>query len=280
MQIENSQPNFVLGLILLTAGISLRLFGSCYYYVWLEPISIVPSVAGLVLLIGGSGAWKWAWPSVLFLSFMVPLPYRVDTALAGPLQRLATVVSTFLMQVIGLPALAEGNTILVNDHTLGIVEACSGLRMLVVFFALSTAVVMVIQRPWLDKLIVLMSSIPIALFCNVIRILVTGILFEATSSEWAHAFFHDAAGWMMMLLALALLAGELQLLSAIFVPIPGGEIQVGRRIPRPAGANAPRRRARRVRSSARPLDRRKSRSKRRSRTKQQVLAMPSEDANK
>src|SRR5262249_8395944 len=153
-------------------------------------LSIVPCAAGIVLLFGGRAAWRWAWPAVLFLCFMIPLPYRVANALSGPLQWLATITSTFIMQVLGLPALAEGNVILLNDHQIGIAEACSGLRMLVVFFALSTAVVLVIQRHWIDKTIIMLSAIPIALISNIIRVTVTGVMYELGQSEMANAFFH------------------------------------------------------------------------------------------
>ncbi len=103
---------------------------------------------------------------------MIPLPYRYSTALSGPLQHIATVCSTFIMQVIGLPALAEGNIITIDDAQIGVVEACSGLRMLVVFFALAAAVVVVSRRPLLDKFIVLASAAPIAVVSNIVRVAV------------------------------------------------------------------------------------------------------------
>jgi exosortase len=216
------------GLLPLAAGLALRLAGGFFYFVWLEPIALVPCVAGLALLVGGRAAWRWAWPAILFLGFMVPLPFRVATALSGPLQRFATVISTFLMQVMGLPALAEGNVILLNDHAIGVVEACSGLRMLVVFFALATAVVLVIRRHWLDKVIILASAVPIALASNIVRVTTTGVMYELGNSELAHAFFHDAAGWLMMPLALGLLWVELKVLSRLFVDAPPGPARPAR----------------------------------------------------
>jgi exosortase len=208
------------GLPLLAGGLGLRLYGAYYYYTSLDAVALLPSVAGLVLLLGGWRAWRWAWPSVLFLAFMIPLPFRVANALSGPLQRLATVASTFVMQVLGLPALAEGNVILLNDHTIGIVEACNGLRMLVVFFALSTAFTLVVQRPWLDKVILLASAVPIALIANVTRVTTTGVLHELTDSATANAFFHDLGGWLMMPLALGLLWIELKVLSRLLTDPP------------------------------------------------------------
>jgi exosortase len=208
------------GLALIVIGLVMKLAGVYGHYVSLDSISLVPCVAGIVWLTGGWPAWRWAWPAVLFLAFMIPLPYFAAVAMSGQLQWIATITSTFVMQTLGLPALSEGNVILLNDHEIGIVEACSGLRMLVVFFALSTAVVFVIQRHWIDRLVILFSAIPIALVANITRVTATGIMYEAGYSEMANHFFHDVAGWLMMPLALGLLWVELKLLAALFVDKP------------------------------------------------------------
>src|SRR5215469_12080428 len=121
---------------LFVAAIALRLGGSYYHFVWFDAVSLLPCLAALCLLLGGTRAFRWAAPAIAFLFFMIPLPYQVAVAMAGPLQQIATTASTFLLQTLGMPAVAEGNVILLNEASLNIVEACSGLRMLVVFFAL------------------------------------------------------------------------------------------------------------------------------------------------
>ena len=65
--------------------------------------------------------------------------------------------------------------------------------------------------------LILLSAIPIALFANVIRIVATGLMFLHVSNEAATAVFHDAAGWIMMPLALAFLGVELWVLKRLFV---------------------------------------------------------------
>src|SRR6202041_1075631 len=152
----------VWGLPVLAIGIAVRLLGAYFYWVWLDPISLLPTLLGLGLLVAGWGLVRWAWPAVLFLAFMIPLPFSLAVALSGPLQHMATVVSTFVMQVVGLPALAEGNLILLNEHQINIVEACSGLSMLVVFVALSAAMAIVVARPIMDRLLLFVSAVPIA----------------------------------------------------------------------------------------------------------------------
>jgi exosortase len=207
----------ILGLLLLSGGILSRLAGAWFHYASLDAISLLPCVAGLLVLLGGWPAFKWSWPAVAFLAFMIPLPYRVSVTLAEPLQGFATVASTFCLQTLGLPAIANGNVILLNDHEIGIVEACSGLRMLVIFFALATGMCLLIKRPAWEKAIIIGSAVPIALLVNLIRITVTGVMFEVASDEWAHAVFHDLAGWLMMPLALVLLSLELLVLKNLFL---------------------------------------------------------------
>jgi exosortase len=208
------------GLPLLAVGIGMHLYGAYYYYNWLDAIAFVPCVAGLWLTAGGWTGWRWGWPAVAFLAFMIPLPYRIAIAMSGPLQRVATISSTFVMQVIGLPALADGNVIQVNDVQINVIEACSGLRMLFVFFAFATATAIVIRRPLLDRIIVVLSAAPIAVLSNIARITVTGVLHQTTSSEIANVFFHNVAGWLMMPLGLGLLLVEMRVLSYLFLDQP------------------------------------------------------------
>jgi exosortase len=160
---------------------------------------------------------RWSAPAVLFLIFMIPMPYRMTIWLGFPLQQLATTCSTYVLQTLGQPAVAEGNTILIRDFQLSIVKACSGLSMLVTFFTFSTAVCLVVDKPFSDKLLILLSAVPIALAANVLRIVVTGLMYLYVSNQAATAVFHDAAGWIMMPLALALLGVELWVLKRLFV---------------------------------------------------------------
>jgi exosortase len=226
------------GVPLLALGIALRLAGAYKYFHWFEVVSLLPCILGLWLTVGGVAAFRWAWPALLFLAFMIPLPYRTEIALAAPLQRFATVTSTFIMQTLGLPALSEGNVIRLNDVEIGIVEACSGLRMLVVFFALSTGVALLIRRPLLDKLLIVASAIPIALVSNIIRITATGVLHEMVDSATANAFFHDFAGWLMMPLALGMVGIELKILSNLFID-PPPTVPRGPRVPPAARRSLP-----------------------------------------
>lgn len=209
------------GLVLVGIALALRLIGAYLFIGWLEAVSLLPALGGFCVLVRGWPSLRWAWPAIAFLVFMVPLPYRLEGALASPLQRVATNVSTYALQTLDFPALAEGNVIYLEKGELGVVEACSGLSMLFTFFAMAFGMVLVIRRPLLDKVAIVASAIPIALIVNTIRITVTGVLHEMVGSEAANLIFHDLAGWLMMPMAMGLLWIELKLLSRLFVePTP------------------------------------------------------------
>jgi exosortase len=220
------------GLALLAAGVLLHLAGGYLFYRWLDALSLLPTVAGACLLCGGPAALRWCWPAVAFLTFMMPLPYQAEVALAHPLQRLATDASAYAMQTLGLPAVAEGNVIFVEELPIGVGEACSGLGMLVTFFALSTAVTLVIRRPLRDRVVIFLSAAPIAVLMNVVRVTVTGVLFVLAGSHVARVAFHDLAGWLMMPAALGLLWLELVFLEHLFLPpVRTGPVPVAREAP-------------------------------------------------
>jgi exosortase len=205
------------GLPILIAGAALRLLGAYYYLDWFDGLSLLPVLLGLALLAGGWPLARQTAPAIGVLIFMLPLPFKVEGALSAPLQRLGTVVSTYALQTLGLPAVSEGNIIFIDDLQIGVLEACNGLGMLSAFFALSTTVALIIRRPVVDRVIVFLSAVPVGVLMNLVRVTVTGLVYAIVGAPAAQTFFHDLAGWLMMPLALAALALELNLLGRLFV---------------------------------------------------------------
>jgi exosortase len=206
------------GLALLAAGLALRFAGTYLYFDWLAAMGVLPCLAGAAVLAAGWPALRWSWPAIAFLAFMVPLPFQVAQSLGHPLQRFATAAGTYLLQALGFVAVAEGNIIRMGDVSIGVVEACSGLSMLVIFFALSTAVVLLSRRSPLERALLFLSAVPIALVANLTRIVVTAVLHKTAGHELADLVFHDLAGWLMMPLGLGLLWVEMRALDWVFVP--------------------------------------------------------------
>jgi exosortase len=133
------------------------------------------------------------------------------------LKTAATVSSTFLLQTLGLPAIRDGNLILIDEVRLGVVDACSGLKMMVTFAAFSVGAVLLIRRSRFEKLMVLLGIVPIAIVTNVLRITMTGVSFDLISDKGVRDFLHDGYGYAMMLIGLALLALELWVLKRLVV---------------------------------------------------------------
>jgi exosortase len=208
------------GLAFLATGLALRLAGAAMDVESVDGFSLLPTLAGLVLLLGGRQVFAWSWPAIAFLAFMLPMPFFLETALGRPLRHIATVASTYVLQTLGFPAFAEGNIIHIDQIKLGVVDACSGLGMLVTFFALSTAMALIVRAPLGDKMVLVLSAIPIAIIANVVRITATAIAHSTLGSEAGNAVMHDLAGWLMMPLALGLMWLELRLLDRLFPPTP------------------------------------------------------------
>jgi exosortase len=205
------------GLAPVGLGAATQLVGGYYRIGWIEGLALLPYLVGLSLLLGGGRYLQWAWPSIGFLFFMMPLPWSVEIALGPPLQAIATAASTYLLQTLGLMAFAEGNVIHLNEAQIGVAEACSGLSMLMTFIALSTAAALIVKRPLLDRIVLVASSIPVALLANIARIVMTGALHEMVGGHAATTFYHDLAGWVMMPLALVLYWIEIAILSRILI---------------------------------------------------------------
>lgn len=214
---SSAQGGSAWGLLGILGACVLSLAAAYLYYGWLDSLGFLVALAAVCLLFGGRTALGWAWPSIAFLVFMLPLPYALEVGLARPLQRVAAISSTYVLQTLGLPAARNGNTILLDSWQIGVAEACSGLGMLITFGAFATAFALLLRRGWGDRVVILMSAMPIAIVANVARIVTAGVLFRFAGRYWADDFFHKKAGWLMMPLALALLWVESWVLARLWL---------------------------------------------------------------
>ena len=207
----------VWGLFAFVAAQGLRLFGLYDMYGSAEDLSIALSIAALVLLLFGWQFFRKVSTVLLFLCLMLPWPIRVQAAVALPLQRWATSSAVFCLETMGYEVIQEGNVIHIGKATVAVAEACNGLRMITAFFVISGLVILLVRRAWWEKLIVLASSLPIALLCNTLRLTITALAFTVLSGEQWEKIFHDFGGYAMMPLALAAVVAELWLLAKLTV---------------------------------------------------------------
>jgi len=206
------------GLAVLALSLAMRLVAEYGFYPLLHAYSLLPALAGICLLVGGRTLFHWAWPAIAFLVFMIPLPGFVKAGLSLPLQRTATVLSSYLLQALGQPAAARGNILQIEDFQLEVVAACSGLRLLMTITALVTAYAMLAPRPWKEKLLLVVGAIPIAVLANALRLTATGLLGRYLSGEAAKRAAHDGAGWLMIPLTVGLVYLFSRLVRRISLP--------------------------------------------------------------
>jgi exosortase len=206
-----------LGWCLVVGGLALRMFGAFYYIDWFEQLALIPVLAGIALVVLGWTAGAAAVRAIAFLVFMVPLPFSLETALRDPLRKVATVASTYVLQVMGLPTVSEGYVILVGEARIGVTEACSGLSMLMVFAALTVGVVLSTKRALWYQAVLCLSWPAIAVLANVFRIVVTAGLHAAGYDHLADITFHDLAGAAMMPVGILLLWAEMSYLDRLVI---------------------------------------------------------------
>jgi len=205
----------VLGLSLLGVSLLIRACDAAFFLNFLDGYSLLPWVGSVVALLFGSRALVWALPSIGFLFFMIPIPFSAETALSHPLQRVATKLSCAALQLLGQPAFADGNVILLGPHQLEVAQACSGLRLFMSVIALAYCYVTLVRRAWWEKLMLIAAVGPIAILSNALRIVATGLLYQFTTGEVAKRFAHDFAGWAMIPVAACFFAMVLSYLSRL-----------------------------------------------------------------
>ena len=193
------------GLWLIGLAVGMRFLGRLTYADFLDGWSIVPLVAGIVWVLVGLEAMKWSLPSIVFLILMIPMPYQAESMLSYRLQGFATELSTIFLRILGQPAVSEGHIIWLNEQKLTVEEACSGLRIFIGVAALAYFWAAMISRSWIDRIVLLVLAVPLAVFVNSVRITVVGLLYQRFDEPAQQNTIHDVSGYLMIPLAFGLL---------------------------------------------------------------------------
>jgi exosortase len=196
-----------LGSFLIATALAIKLATIVIPFPVASDYGLLMALAGTCALLVGTAALKRYWFAFFFLGFMVPLPVALYTMIANPLQLLVSQMSTSMLNVVGIPALCEGNMItLPGDNQLFVAEACSGMRQLTGFLALTTAWAYLSARPAWNRSLLILSSIPIAMTANVVRVMMTGVITYSLDPKYASGAFHTVEGLAMMGLGLLMLS--------------------------------------------------------------------------
>lgn len=193
-------------------------------YAYLCQISLIATIGAVLLFLGGWGLVRYTWLPVFFLLFAVPLPDRFYKAMTIPMRQwAATVASSLLNLVPDLQTTANGVVIDVfykgraMEPGLDVAEACAGMRLLMAFVALGVAMAYLHERPTWQRVILLASTVPIAIFCNIVRVSATGFIYILIHPKYAQGIYHDMLGLAMLPLAFGLYGFLAWFMSSLFV---------------------------------------------------------------
>jgi len=193
------------GLAWIVASLALLVAGTLGAELFLTRISIVGLLVGVVLFLWGPAHARILAFPIAFLLLMIPLPAIVFNRIAFPLQLIASRFGETALQLFGIPVLREGNVMILANTTLEVAEACSGIRSLVSLLALGIVLgYFSDSRSW-ARTVVAIATIPVAIVANGVRVAGTGIAAHRIGAEAATGFLHTFSGWLVFVVAFALL---------------------------------------------------------------------------
>src|SRR6185295_4580257 len=186
------------GVAVMGWGILQGFLGMLSAELFLQRTSVLISLVGLLLLIGGIPLIRALLFPLLLLPFMIPIPSVIYNQITFPLQLFASSVAESVLGFIGIPVFREGNILELASQKLSVAEACSGIRSLLSLTFLSVIYAYFFDRKVWMRWALLIGTIPIAILANAGRVTVTGILSEI-DTELAHGFFHLLEGWIIFI---------------------------------------------------------------------------------
>lgn len=170
-----------------------------------QQLALILLFASLSLALGGRSFLKLAIIPIAFLLFMIPPPYWVITVLSWKFQFWSSQLGVWMIEGFGIPVFLSGNIIDLGDYQLAVAEACSGLRYLFPFLSLGFLAAYLFKAPLWQRAIVFLSTIPITIFMNSLRIALTGVLVQAYGTSHAEGLLHFFEGWVVFVFCMVLL---------------------------------------------------------------------------
>jgi exosortase D (VPLPA-CTERM-specific) len=206
------QPSWAGPALILVAGL-LNITGELSGAFAFSQIGFVVALNGVVLGAGGYPLCRVTFVPIAFLLFAIPLPGFIDAELTLKLQLISSELGAFFIRLLGIPVYLDGNIIDMGNYKLQVVEACSGLRYLYPFLSLSFLAAYLFHTRLWQRILVFLSSIPIAIGMNGFRIGLVGMLVDRWGPQMADGALHLFEGWVVFLACAALLFGEMNLLA-------------------------------------------------------------------
>ncbi len=175
--------------------------------------SMIMALVSVPLAIGGIRLLRPFLFPLAILLLAIPLPYLVNKLLTTEMQLISSDIGVWFIRLMGMSVYQDGNVIDMGSFVMLVEEACSGLRYLYPLLSISFMLACFYVGSWWMKLVVLVSAIPVTIFMNSLRIALTGWLIKHFGSETAEGFLHDFEGWVIFMVALALMLALIWLAS-------------------------------------------------------------------
>ncbi|MAH66438.1 MAG: hypothetical protein CMJ27_08625 [Phycisphaerae bacterium] len=205
------------GPVLILSGWLLFVGGAFYDVVLFWHLGGIVGFIGVVVTCVGPRILLVFGPAFLVLFAIAPLPGVVREWIALPLQNFATIVTSIILELLGVDAVRRGSIIEINGKIVLVGEACNGMRLVMPIALVIYAVVFSLPLRRAARFLLLFASIPVALVCNILRLIPTSLAygFVPGSAEMVH----DIGGWLMLPIAVLLLLGLLRFVEWLDVSV-------------------------------------------------------------
>ncbi len=189
------------GYLLIAYGFLQLMGGVLGVEFFLARTALLITLLGMLLALCGWQIVSKLWFPLFLLLFMIRIPSVIYNQITFPLQLLASQAAESCLMLIGIPVYREGNILELPGQRLSVVEACSGIRSLLSLTFLSLVYGYFFEsRGWV-RVLLFLSTIPIAITANAARVTITGILSEY-KRELAEGVYHSMEGWVIFMIAL------------------------------------------------------------------------------
>ena len=209
-----AKPNYW-GMALVAWGAIQLILGTLGAELFLQRTALLFTLVGILLVSMGTQLVKLLAFPLALLCFMIPIPAIIFTRITFPLQLFASSVAEFVLNLIGIPVLREGNVLELASQKLSVVEACSGIRSLMSLTFLSLVYAYFFDSKTWMRWALLAAAIPIAIIANAGRVTITGILSEIRT-DLAQGFFHSLEGWLIFGVAFVLMLVAHRTINVIY----------------------------------------------------------------
>ncbi|MBP0596908.1 exosortase B [Herbaspirillum sp. LeCh32-8] len=212
------RPAPLAGGLVLLFGLLCFALGRSQTVLFMEAGSLIPILAGLVLMFFGVRTCRRLWFAFFFMLFMVPLPASVVDLLTQPLKIGVSFASEHLLRAFDYPIARSGVILYMGQYQLLVADACAGLNSLFTLEALGLLYMNLVRHQSLLRNTTLaLLIVPISFTANTVRVVVLALITYYMGDAAGQGFLHGFAGMLLFLVALGLIIGLDSVLRLIAV---------------------------------------------------------------